>query len=194
MTVTVSPGEPGGGDIPPIAIVRVMAMVLIRPMALEDIPLLEAHMPRRMSGVHRERWDSQERGAIVCLIAWRDAVPIGHLVICWAGSVDEPVASALPGCPSLEDISVHPDWRSQGIGSRLMAEAERLVTARGYQRVGLGVALANVRAWALYERQGYGDAELGPYRIRWPYLDQYGRERWREETCIYLTKNLLHGG
>ncbi len=168
-------------------------MAVIRPLALEEIRLLEARMPRQMPGVHRERWESQEQGTAVYLIAWQDDAPVGHLVIHWAGSVDEPVASASSGCPNLSDIAVHPDWPSRGIGSQLMAAAERLVAQRGYQRVGLSVALDNVRARSLYERRGYGEAGLGPYPIRWPYLDEQGQERWREETCIYLIKDLQHG-
>ncbi|MDP9357363.1 MAG: GNAT family N-acetyltransferase [Chloroflexota bacterium] len=165
-------------------------MTAIRLMALEDIPVLEAGMPRRMPGTHLHRWKSQEQGTAVYLIAWEDGLPVGFLVVRWGGSVDEPVAAALPGCPSLEDIAVHPNRQSRGIGSRLMAAAERLTAARGYDRIGLGVALSNVRARALYERRGYRDVGLGPYSIRWPYLDEQGRERWEEEICVYLTKDL----
>ena len=169
-------------------------MVVIRPLALDELPLLESHMPRRMPGVHRKRLASQAEGEAVYLVAWQDDAPVGHLLIRWQGTDAEAVTAALPGCPDLSDIAVHPDRQSRGIGSQLMERAERLIAARGRRRVGLSVALDNVRARSLYERRGYSDAGLGEFRIRWPYLDDQGRERWCEETCIYLVKDLPHVG
>jgi ribosomal protein S18 acetylase RimI-like enzyme len=71
-----------------------------------------------------------------------------------------------------------------------MDEAEHLVARAGYDRVGLSVALHNVRARAVYERRGYAGAGAGEYQSRWPYLDETGQEQWQEETCVYLVKDL----
>lgn len=162
-------------------------MIVIRPIAAEDVPLLERSIPR-MPGTHQERRERQERGDVLYLIAWLDGLPVGHLLLKWAGSPTS--ASALPNCPTLSDITVHPEHRSKGIGSHLMERAERLAAQRGYQQVSLNVALDNVRARALYERRGYRDSGLGTHSSRWPYLDEQGQERWREETCMRLVKRL----
>ena len=60
----------------------------------------------------------------------------------------------------------------------------------GYAQVGLGVAIDNTGARSLYERRGYRDAGLGPYSIRWIYVDEQGQQQPREEVCVYLTKSL----
>lgn len=165
-------------------------MVDVRPVAPEDVPLIDAAMPRRVPGTHWHRWESQRRGESVYLIAWQDGVPVGHLELRWAGTARREVARLLAGVPVLSDIQVHPDWQSRGIGSRLMEEAERLAAERGYARVGLSVATDNPRARALYERRGYRDAGIGQYQSTWLYLDDAGQERWHEETCVYLVKDL----
>jgi ribosomal protein S18 acetylase RimI-like enzyme len=164
-------------------------VVVIRALAEDEIPLVEAHFPRGMPGTHRERWGRQERGEIAYLIGWEDGLPVAHLTIEWAGATDGP-ATALAGCPNLFDFGVRPDRQSRGIGSRLLDAAERLAAGRGYRRVGLSVGLENVRARALYERRGYRDAGLGEYTARWPYLDKQGREGWEEERCTCLVKDL----
>lgn len=139
-----------------------------------------------MPGTHQIRLDQQERGEAVYLMAGLDGVPVGHLLLKWP----ESSASAFPSWPTLSDIAVHPMRQSRGIGSQLMEHAERLVAQHGYRRVGLSVALDNVRARALYERRGYRDSGLGTHDERWPYLDAQLQERWQEETCMRLVKSL----
>jgi ribosomal protein S18 acetylase RimI-like enzyme len=94
------------------------------------------------------------------------------------------------GCPDLQDIFVCPDFRSRGIGTRLLTAAEHLARLRGYGRVGMGVDITNTRARALYDRRGYRDAGSGEYQIRWKYTDRNGEERWAEECCNYLIKDI----
>jgi ribosomal protein S18 acetylase RimI-like enzyme len=163
-------------------------MVTVRPLAEDELSLLEESM-HRPPGKHRERFERQQQGEAVYVIAWKDERPVGHLLLTWASNVQERAAGA-PVCPHLSDIAVNPRYQSQGIGSRLMEAAERLVEHRGYERVGLSVALDNVRARRLYERRGYADAGIGEYQIRWSDLDDEGIEHWREETCRYLVKRL----
>lgn len=165
-------------------------MLEIRPLGKDEIGQLETSMPRRAPGTHVYRWESQQRGESLYLIAWQNGVPVGHLEVRWAGTARREVARLLSGVPVLSDIQVHPNWQSQGIGSRLMDEAERLIAERGFARVGLSVATDNPRAQALYERRAYRDAGVGPYQSTWLYLDVAGQETWREETCVYLVKDL----
>jgi GNAT superfamily N-acetyltransferase len=161
----------------------------IRPLEREDLARLQRFLPRP-AGVHVERWEAQERGEVLCLVAWLGEVPVGHLLLVWGGHVEEPAEILLQPCPSLSDIAVAPAYRSRGIGSRLMAAAEDLARRRGYTRVGLGVGLENRRARPLYERRGYIDAGLDYYTIRYVALDVAGHERQHEEVCVYLVKDL----
>jgi ribosomal protein S18 acetylase RimI-like enzyme len=165
-------------------------VAIIRRLARAEIALLERQMPRT-PGVHQQRFESQRRGEGEYLIAWEGDRPVGHLFIEWDGTRREAVRSAMVDCPpNLSDVAVHPERRSRGIGSQLMEAAESLAARRGHERVGLSVALDNVRARALYERRGYADAGLGPNQAGYPYVDRTGQERWHEERVIYLVKAL----
>jgi ribosomal protein S18 acetylase RimI-like enzyme len=79
--------------------------------------------------------------------------------------------------------------RSRGIGTALIAEAERRAAARGFSRIGLGVADDNPRAAALYLRLGF--EETGYH-----YLDQYeviDADAVRHaitESCRFLVRHL----
>lgn len=146
-------------------------------------------MPLRMPGTHQERLEKQQRDEALYLVAWLDGVPVGHLLLKWGGSLVS--ASTTTSRPTLSDISVHPDYQSRGIGSRLMEVAEHLAAQLGYCQVRLSVAIENVRARALYERRGYRDSGGGTHISRWPYLDGHGQEHWREETCVRLVKSLI---
>jgi ribosomal protein S18 acetylase RimI-like enzyme len=55
----------------------------------------------------------------------------------------------------LYSISVDPAARGQGLGARLLADAERGARARGCERLRLEVRVHNRRAIALYESRGY---------------------------------------
>ncbi len=162
----------------------------IAPVTAQDIALLERYLANGPPGKHRARLARQERGEVAYLIARRGARPLGHVLLKWAGTADEPAASALVDCPDLEDLRVSPTCRGQGIGSRLLAAAEELARQRGHAQVGLGVAVSDLRVRALYERLGYRDAGLGEYVEGGRYLDRDGREQTWEETCIYLVKLL----
>ena len=60
----------------------------------------------------------------------------------------------------------------------------------GRSRIGLGVGIENPRARSLYELVGFQDAGFGEYQSRWPWIDRDGQQRWAEENCHYLIKQL----
>lgn len=55
----------------------------------------------------------------------------------------------------VEVVALHPASQGQGLGRRLMEEAERWASARGYTAITLNVFEGNTRARALYHRLGY---------------------------------------
>lgn len=59
------------------------------------------------------------------------------------------------GAGTIYQAAVHPALQSCGIGTLLVAEAERRVRVRGYAYAELSVERDNPRARALYERLGY---------------------------------------
>ncbi len=65
---------------------------------------------------------------------------------------------------------VHPDWRSAGLGRRMLEHLERVVGERGYARVVLDTDDTLTEAIALYERAGYVAIVRyndNPYARRW---------------------------
>ena len=137
----------------------------------DDLPAVEALLPRlaafdvpngRASEElwHGDRellraWARGERGDVDVAIA-RD----GDDTVVGLVAVSER-AELLSGEPSahLEILAVDADAEGAGLGSALLAEAERLARARGLPSMSLHVFAANGRARALYARHGF-DEEL----------------------------------
>jgi len=55
----------------------------------------------------------------------------------------------------IDTVSVHPDFRGQGIGSLLLNHAEKLAQEAGFNKLTLNVELEKEAAFRLYKRIGY---------------------------------------
>ena len=158
--------------------------VEIRPLAAHELAHLDRALPEGPSDKHAERLQRQERGEVIYLVAWYAGRPVGHGLLKWQGATEDVVASRMQGtCPDVEDLLVDKAFRSSGIGTQILDEAERLVRARGYHRIGLSVDVRNPRAQTLYERLGYHHAGLDPYSEHGEYVDHDGQVRTWDETC-----------
>ena len=169
------------------------AAIDVRPLTAEELTALERHIAfdRGNGDKHRKRLERQVAGNGLYLVAWSGRLPVGHAVLHWYGPPDYPtIASRLDRCADIEDLFVHPDYRSVGIGSQILQYAERLAQQEGYPTIGLGVGVDNPRARSLYERTGFEDTGFGEFTIRWPWTDREGQQHWRVETCDYLVKHL----
>ncbi len=169
---------------------RKIPEVEIRPVATDEVEILERQLARGFAAKHRARLALQAAGKAVYLIAWRPGTPIGHVLLEWEGTNEEPLASNLKDCPILSDLFVVEDLRGRGIGSQLLRAVESLAGEHGYRQIALGVATNNPRAQALYERRGYQETGLGVYTSRWKEIDEHGQERWFEEAEVCLVKSL----
>ena len=63
----------------------------------------------------------------------------------------------------IDTVCVNPEFRGQGIGSLLLAQAEEIASDAGFSKVALNVELEKESAIRLYERIGYHKAE--PWEI-----------------------------
>jgi GNAT superfamily N-acetyltransferase len=161
-----------------------------------ELLALERHLTAGTLEKHRERFARQLERRVTYLVAWYEKQPVGHVLITWDGPRVEPMQSALPGCPELEDYYVDPRYRGRGIGLRLIDEAEVLALARGCARIGLAVGLAPDydRARTIYWRRGYRRAGFAPYYEGWWATRPDGTRVWWEEAVEYLVKPLHVGG
>lgn len=143
-------------------------------------------MPSVSPRAHYLRFERQLAGQSTILIAWVDGVPAGHAEVRWDGN---DVGDPFPHCPQVNAMEVWPpERRSQGIGTALIAEAERRALARGLDQLGLGVADANWRAADLYRRLGF--RETGCRFFDHHEVRDRDRTRWVSEPCRFLVKTL----
>jgi RimJ/RimL family protein N-acetyltransferase len=84
----------------------------------------------------------------LALVAEADGDVVGNVLV----NVDRGVATEHIGVLS---ICIARDWRDVGIGSELVAAAQRWAVERGLRKVSLGVFPDNERAIAVYEKQGF---------------------------------------
>ena len=164
----------------------------IRICSERDIVLLARQFSSGASRVHAFRYARQQDGRSTYLVAWLGEVPVGHLDLRWQGAEESPIAQQyLAEYPELNGIVVLPEYRSQGIGTRLIAAAEQIARERGFREVCLGVNIENVRARSLYTRLGYRDWGHGVVEAYWLLPDQHGTRP--TEQVIYLRKEMGSG-
>jgi RimJ/RimL family protein N-acetyltransferase len=82
------------------------------------------------------------------LVAVADGNVVGNVLV----NVERGVATAHVGVLS---ICIAADWRDIGVGSELVAAAQRWVRDRGLRKLSLGVFPDNERAIAVYEKRGF---------------------------------------
>ncbi|GLI71350.1 hypothetical protein VaNZ11_016518 [Volvox africanus] len=92
-----------------------------------------------------------------------EPVAVGYVLV----SVSQPLALLPPPLPSTSPLQFHVDalavcarYRRQGVGSRLLAEAERLVMRWGGNSLWLHVDASNDAAVQMYSDRGYGIARI----------------------------------
>jgi len=168
----------------------------IKPLTADELESVETHINFDWAAhqKHSDRLIKQEKGMAIYLVAWSDSIPVGHVLLEWSGTSDEPMRSQLNYCSNLEDLFVVPQYRSKGVGSSLLRDAENRVNQNGYPQLGLGVAVDNTGARRLYQRQGYTDSGLGEYKTGGNYVDRDGNEQTWEEICNYWLKILWGDG
>jgi ribosomal-protein-alanine N-acetyltransferase len=127
---------------------------------------VEAHACARIMATS-EPWQTLRRGYDASLEILRD--PLREIFV--AVDVDQPVAFVILNMRGafvgyIQTIAVKEDWRSRGLGTRLIAFAERRIL-RETPNVFICVSSFNARARALYERLGYEVVgELRDYIVR----------------------------
>ena len=165
----------------------------VRPLAAEDLPHIQQALPPEHPEAHVRRLGDQRAGRVTYLIAWANDRAVGHALLRWGGTTNPELRWLLESRerhPYVEALLVHPSLRSRSVGTQILAAADALVRERGMNRIGLAVAVENLRARALYERLGYRDVGLGEFGNAWSYIDEAGIEVAESEICAYLVKDL----
>ena len=108
-----------------------------------------------------KRWDLANWAV---LGAMRNGSRLGGAVVAW----NTPGVDMLEGCDELAvlwDLRVHPDYRREGVGSRLFQHAAAWARAKGCRQLKVETQDINVRACKFYAKQGcyLGAVHAGAY-------------------------------
>jgi len=119
----------------------------IRKMTVEDVPAVVDLDQKSFSLPWPERsfrFELTDNPASRCWVAELDGTVVGMIVV-WL-IVDEAHVATL---------ATHPDFRRQGIGRRLLAQALRHLIEEGAQSSFLEVRESNIAAQEMYHKFGY---------------------------------------
>ena len=126
----------------------------IRACTTADLALLQRRWATQ-SGVHEAHHARQLDGGATYLVAWEDAEPLGAGVVNWGGCIGPRAREAFPAAVEIHHLQVRDEYRGRGVGSALIAAAERMALHSGRRQTAVGVADDNPRAERLYLRLGY---------------------------------------
>ncbi|NDJ75808.1 MAG: GNAT family N-acetyltransferase [Chloroflexi bacterium] len=130
------------------------ATVTIRPVRLADAVILNQHCwPERscedvLEFLQRTHKLTQNRRGV------------GVVALCMGALCGFGMLTLWPRAAEISDLIVSPDFRSQGIGSRIIAYLAQYAAHLNVQTLEIGVALSNPRALALYRRLGFVDGRV----------------------------------
>jgi ribosomal protein S18 acetylase RimI-like enzyme len=117
---------------------------------LEQLLALDDDEERRRA--EHARFDAQERGEGLLLVAWEGDAIRGRVRFRFFSKYVE-VIDEFGEFPEINALDAWP--QGEGVGTQIIAECERIAAARGEAQVGIAVVVTNVNARRLYERLGY---------------------------------------
>lgn len=163
----------------------------IRLLRADDIPPIAAAFAAlgwdKPASQYEAYLEEQRRGARVALVALQRGVFVGYVTIVWESDY-APFHDA--GIPEISDFNVLPPARRQGIGSRLIDEAERRIHERSrVAGIGAGLFADYGAAQRIYVKRGYVPDGRG-------IVAHHRRVTWGDTVVVdddlvmYLTKAL----
>lgn len=121
----------------------------------DDLGPLRESLGPRCAEIFENRFRLQAAGLCEILLAFRHERPVGMVVISWNVADEPEVREHLAGVPIIFHLFVAPALRHNGIGRRLLRDAEDRLRKYGHDRVLVGVDEPNQNAFALYRELGY---------------------------------------
>ena len=95
------------------------------------------------------------------LVATRSEKIVGMVNLLYSVSTSEGSKVAI-----LEDMVIHPEYRSYGIGTTLLKEAIKFSKKQGCQRITLLTDFDNEKAINFYAKQGFEKSNMVPLRLK----------------------------
>jgi len=129
----------------------------IRQLRKEDIDKITSEINKigwhKPPGLYERYCEEQVGGQRVALVAWKDSEFAGYLTIVW--QPDYPYFRE-NNIPEIIDLIVLPQHRRQRVATRLMYEAEKVISQRSkIAGIGVGLYASYGAAQRLYVLRGY---------------------------------------
>ena len=165
-----------------------MNQVLIRQANKDDLPSLEwkgeyTHFRR----LYADTYTLVEQAKAVIWIADMDGKGlIGQCFVSLKGNRPE-LANGMNRA-YIYGFRIQPQFRNQGIGTRMMHTVEDDLRIRGFQQLTLNVGQDNFGAQRFYDRLGY--IIVGSDPGKWTYIDDKGKRRDVHEPAWRMIKDL----
>ena len=164
--------------------------VAIRHLLETDLPGLEWSSDQvRFRRMFRSAFEDTRAGTRSLWVGAAARLVVGRLFIQWNSS-DLRYADGVSRA-YLYALRVHPEWQRQGVGTRLIAAAERELCDRRFSVATLAVGQDNADAYRLYRRLGY--AIFGEDPGIWYFTDDQGELQREEERSWLLEKRMRCG-
>lgn len=159
--------------------------LIIRQARSEDLRALEWEGEyQRFRTVYQRAYADSLRGRRVLLVAEMPGQIVGQIFM----QVDSALAGGDGRAAYLYALRVRPEYRSRGIATELVREAESILRQRGFSRVLISVAKDNDAARQLYERLGY--EVFGEDPGNWSFFDDQGQPQEVHEPAFLLDRML----
>lgn len=163
-----------------------LAQLFIREVKESDLPALEWDGEyTHFRNIYRRAWLEAERGQRILLVAELQEKLIGQIFIHLHHDGCE---TGRQRSAYLYSFRVRDPYRNLGVGSRLLARAEHILSDRNYRRATISVGKKNLDARRMYERLGY--SVCGEDEGEWTFLDHQGSLRTVREPSYILEKKL----
>ena len=164
----------------------------IRLLEVPDImPIAESFRElgwNKPASQYQRYFDEQQSGERTVLVAFQPITFCGYITIRWRSNYPSFRAANIP---EIADFNVLPVWRRQGIGTRLLDEAERRIAQHSpIAGIGVGLYVDYGAAQRLYVKRGYVPDGQGL-----TYHDQFVRFGDQivvdDDLVLYFTKTLV---
>ena len=166
-------------------------MLTIRHLEAQDIEMMTAAFQKigwnKSVSLFESYFDQQSSGKRLVLVAIMQGLFAGYLTINWQS--DYPSFKE-QNIPEIQDFNVLPEFRRQGIGTRLMDEAEEIIGKRSpVVGIGFGLYADYGAAQRMYVMRGYVPDGKGVFYDHQP-VTPGGQMNVDDDLVLYLTKNL----
>lgn len=161
--------------------------ITLRLAAPDDLPKLEWYgQYAHYRTLYRYAYREQRAGRRLMLVADFNGFPVGQIFVQLASN-DHRIADGVTR-GYLYALRVMEMFRGQGVGTRLIVEAESRLLNLGFDSATIAVSKENQGALDLYKRIGYRIFRDDPGE--WNYRDHRGITRSVREPCWILEKEL----